>query len=287
MIKVMIKVDPFTDEIIYPSSDGKRMAENTKQYRYITMIKGGLGSLFYERPDVLVVADLLWYPVEGNPYISAAPDTMVIFGRPKGDRMSYMQWKEENIPPQVVFEILSPSNTHTEMVRKLAFYEKYGVQEYYIYNPDEVTLLGYLRQDNKLSLIETSMQGFQSPLLGIVFEIENDELNIYRADGLPFLDYEEQSQLFIKERKQRMTAEYEKEQAQKEEQKAQHEKEQAQKEEQKAQHEKEQAQKEEQKAQHEKEQAQKEKQEEMLAKEEALAQVANLQELLRKAGISM
>ncbi len=249
---MIIKTDPFTDEIIYPSSDGKRMAENMKQYRYITMIKGGLGSLFYDNPEVLVVADLLWYPVEGKPQISAAPDTMVIFGRHKGDRMSYMQWKEGNIPPQVTFEILSPSNTPSEMARKLAFYDRYGVQEYYIYDPDDVELMGYLRQDGKLALIETSMQGFQSPLLGIVFEIEDDELHIYRADGLPFLDYEEQNQLFIKERKQRMTAEREKRQAETE-----------------------------------KQQAIREKEEEMLAKEEALAQLAHLQELIKNAGISL
>ncbi len=40
---------------------------------------------------------------------------MVAFGRPKGERGSYQQWKENNIPPQVVFEILSPGNTQTEM----------------------------------------------------------------------------------------------------------------------------------------------------------------------------
>jgi Uma2 family endonuclease len=283
---MIIKTDPFTDEIIYPSSDGKRMAENTKQYRYITMIKGGLGALFYDNPEVLVVADLLWYPVEGKPQIAAAPDTMVIFGRPKGDRMSYMQWKEGNIPPQVAFEILSPSNKPTEMVRKLAFYERYGVQEYYVYDPDDVELIGYLRQDNKLALIETSMQGFQSPLLGIVFEIENDELHIYRADGLPFLDYEEQNQLFIKERKQRMTAEREKQQAELEKQQAETEKRQAELEKQQAETEKRQAELEKQQAETEKRQAIKEKEEEMLAKEEALAQLAHLQELIKNAGIS-
>jgi len=276
---MIIKVDPFTDEIIYPSSDGKRMAENTKQYRYITMIKGGLGSLFYDNPAVLVVADLLWYPVEGSPQICAAPDTMVIFGRPKGDRMSYMQWKEGNIAPQVAFEILSPSNKPAEMARKLAFYDKYGVQEYYIYNPDEVELLGYLRNGNSLQLIETNMQGFQSPLLGIVFEIENDELHIYQAGGLPFLDYEEQSQLFIKERKQRMKAEVEKQQVEMEKQQVEMEKQQVEMEKQQVEMEKQQV-------EMEKQQVMKEKEEEILAKEEALAQLAHLQELLKKAGIS-
>ncbi len=43
---------------------------------------------------------------------------MVVFGVEKGDRGSYQQWKENNIAPQVVFDILSPSNTFTEMGRK-------------------------------------------------------------------------------------------------------------------------------------------------------------------------
>ena len=46
---------------------------------------------------------------------------MVIFGCEKGDRGSYQQWKENNIAPQVVFEILSPGNTTKEMNRKLLF----------------------------------------------------------------------------------------------------------------------------------------------------------------------
>ncbi len=40
-----------------------------------------------------------------------APDVMVVFGRPKGRRGSYKQWQEDNIAPQVVFAILSPSNS--------------------------------------------------------------------------------------------------------------------------------------------------------------------------------
>ena len=110
-------------DIIYPESDGEPMAEHTKQFEIITMLHGGIDSLFHDRDDVFVAADLFWYPVEGNPNIRLAPDIMVVFGRPRGHRPSYMQWKEGNIPPQVVFEILSPSNRPTEMMNKLDFYD--------------------------------------------------------------------------------------------------------------------------------------------------------------------
>jgi Uma2 family endonuclease len=36
----------------------------------------------------------------------------------------------------VVFEILSPGNRLAEMMAKFEFYDRYGVEEYYIYDPD-------------------------------------------------------------------------------------------------------------------------------------------------------
>jgi len=121
--------------IIYPESDGQPMADNTLQFRWITVVQGNLAALFADRPDVFVAGDLLWYPVEGRADIRRAPDVMVAIGRPKGDRGAYLQWEEGGQPPQVVFEIWSPGNTIEEMARKHEFYERYGVSEYYLIDP--------------------------------------------------------------------------------------------------------------------------------------------------------
>jgi hypothetical protein len=75
------------------------------------MIEGGLDALFDDNPNVFVAGDLLWYPVEGKPSIFTAPDAMVVFGRPKGDRRSYLQWQEGNIPPQVSAPNILPCNS--------------------------------------------------------------------------------------------------------------------------------------------------------------------------------
>lgn len=80
-------------ELVYPESDGQPMADNTKQFRWIVTIKEGLEWLFKDEPNVFVAGDLLWYPQEGNHVTRAAPNAMVIFGRAKGDRGSYQQWK--------------------------------------------------------------------------------------------------------------------------------------------------------------------------------------------------
>src|SRR4051812_2372706 len=95
---------PSGPRIIYPDTDGQPMAENTLQFQWIVTIKEGLEHLFARDPNVFVAGDLFWYPVEGHPEIVMAPDAMVVFNRPKGHRLSYLQWEEGAIPPQVVFE---------------------------------------------------------------------------------------------------------------------------------------------------------------------------------------
>ncbi|NMG20558.1 Uma2 family endonuclease [Brasilonema bromeliae] len=179
--------------IIYPESDGQPMAENTKQFELIVLIKKNLDLLFDNDPNVFVAGDLLWYPVEGDNLTRRAPDVMVIFGRPKGDRGSYLQWREDNIAPQVVFEILSPSNSAKEMISKYKFYERYGVEEYYLYDPDTGELTGWLRSGNELAEIE-QMIGWVSPRLNIRFELSDGELQIYHPDGQRFLNYVELAQ---------------------------------------------------------------------------------------------
>lgn len=119
-------------KIVYPESDGKPMADNTKQLEAIVYLYDNLCALFADREDVFVAADLFWYPVEGHPEIRTAPDVMVVLGRPKGHRPSYKQWEEGNVAPQVVFEVLSPSNRPSDLIENYLFYQRYGVEEYYL-----------------------------------------------------------------------------------------------------------------------------------------------------------
>jgi Uma2 family endonuclease len=187
-------------ELIYPDSDGQPMSDNTKQFRWIVLIKENLEILFAHDPQVFVAGDLLWYPVQGRPDIRVAPDAMVVFGRPKGDRGSYKQWVEENVTPQVVFEILSPGNTVLEMNRKLLFYQHYGVLEYYLYDPDSINLGGFIRGDGSILEEISEMQGWVSPQLGIRFELAESDLVLYRPDGRRFLTSVELDQRAEQER---------------------------------------------------------------------------------------
>jgi Uma2 family endonuclease len=217
-------------DIIYPDSDGQPMADNTKQFRWIVTIQQNLEWLFADNPTVFVAGDLLWYPVEGNNKICTAPDVLVVFGRPKSDRGSYQQWNEDGIAPQVVFEVLPPSNRLTEMNKKQVFYDRYGVEEYYIYDPDENDLSGWLRPQNgetgergdRLEVIDP-IDNWTSPQLGIRFSLA-EELQIYRPDGSRFLSYVEIAQRAEQEKQraeqEQARAEQEKQRAEQERQRA-------------------------------------------------------------------
>jgi hypothetical protein len=178
------------------------MSDNTKLFQLIVKIQGGIDALFKDNENVFVAGDLLWYPVEGDNKTRQAPDTMVVFGRPKGDRGSYQQWLEDNIAPQVVFEIISPGNRLGEMFKLFKFYENSGVEEYYVYDPEDNELMGWVRSDGKLNSIE-SMEGWVSPRLEIRFETASGDLEIYRPDGLKFLSYVELSRQMEQEREEK------------------------------------------------------------------------------------
>jgi len=74
------------------------------------------------------------------------------------------------------------------MLRKFRFYDRYGVEEYYVYDPDRGELDGWIRRGGELVEIEKT-QGWVSPRLGVRFELADGELRIYRPDGEPFASF--------------------------------------------------------------------------------------------------
>ena len=185
-----LSIPELLERIEYPEGDGQPMSDNTEQWNWMTLIKEGLEALFANEPNVFVAGNLLWYPAEGNNRLRVAPDVLVAFGPAKGPRGSYMQWKESDIAPQVVFEVVSPGNTPTEMSQKIDFYETHGVEEYYIYDPADGTLLGYQSRGGQWTRIAT-MRGWISPRLKVRFDLEEGELVLQGPDGRRFVSYVE------------------------------------------------------------------------------------------------
>jgi Uma2 family endonuclease len=258
----MAPIPPFVVDPLYPSSDGKPMAENTDQYQWLVLIAENIMALFADRPDVFVAADLLWYALQhhqkvaGEPIVQA-PDVMVVWGRPPGHRMSYKQWEEDGIPPQVVFEVLSPSNTtregRREMQRKFEFYQRHGVEEYYCYDPSTQSLQVWLRQGDRLEPLAIPPV-WHSPRLGVLFQwVPGQPLGLFYPNGEPFMNLQVMHQLRQQAQLQTQQAQFQAEQAQLQAQQAQLEAQQAQLQTQQAQFQAQQAQLQAQQAEAEKE----------------------------------
>jgi hypothetical protein len=76
------------------------------------------------------------------------------------------------------------------MLQKFEFYQRYGVEEYYLHDPDGGTLEGWLRKGERLQEIE-KMEGWVSPRLKVRFELVNGELQLFGPDGQRFATYVE------------------------------------------------------------------------------------------------
>lgn len=181
---------------LYPDSDGKLVADNSEQFRWIKLLTGNLEILVADQL-AFVAGDLLWYPEPKPQNMPAAdkqkvwcqaPDAMVVMGRPPGYRGSYKQWEEENIAPQVVFEIISPSNTADEILDKQAFYLKHGVLEIYFYDPIKLKFWGWVRSavSEMPQIIGPINCPWISPILKVRFEIFDEGLVLFYPDGEEF-----------------------------------------------------------------------------------------------------
>lgn len=71
------------------------------------------------------------------------PDIVVICNKNKIDKKGCLG------APDIVVEILSPSTGYKDETSKLALYEKYGVREYWIVNPDAKYIMIYRLKDDK------------------------------------------------------------------------------------------------------------------------------------------
>lgn len=140
-------VKPKKRRIYYPESDGKPMAETDAHLKQIFHLINALENFFLERNDVYVAGCNMFYYVEGEPQKCVSPDVYVCFGIPKGNRRVYKVWAEKNTVPAVIFEITSRKTAANDREEKKELYQRLGVREYYVYNPEDPKTLSAFRLD--------------------------------------------------------------------------------------------------------------------------------------------
>lgn len=122
-------------EVIYPSEERKKMGETDYQHIQISILEQMLRLFLTNKKDVYLASDLIVYYEEGNVNRRFAPDLMICFGAENKKRRTYKLW-EEKVVPQVVIEVVSKETWQKDVTTKRRLYEKLGVKEYYIIDPE-------------------------------------------------------------------------------------------------------------------------------------------------------
>ncbi len=95
------------------------------------------------QPDIVVVLEQNLSIIDENGHIHGVPDLLV--------------------------EVLSPGNKDHDLIRKKDLYERFGVKEYWIADPDTNLVLGYQLVNKLYEKIHEEIGTFQSPLLDLSF----------------------------------------------------------------------------------------------------------------------
>ena len=133
------------EELYYPESDGKPMAE-TDDHRIAATEVIAMLSDRYDGTDTYVAGNNMLYYVQGNPRRSLSPDAYVVFGIGSQPRRVYKVWENGGKAPAVVFEFTSRSTQSEDVETKHRLYEQVlGVPEYFLFDPTGEYLLPRLR----------------------------------------------------------------------------------------------------------------------------------------------
>ena len=159
----------------YPTSDGRPVAETPLHYRRLADASHALGMRYESQPGAYVGVNMLVYDQPGNPTRHLSPDLFVAFGVEgrEREREIYKLW--EDAAPSFVLEVTSKT-THGEDERKQARYARWGVGEYFLYDPRaeyvKPPLQGFRLEGRAYRAMATGIlgngkRGFASEALGL------------------------------------------------------------------------------------------------------------------------
>ena len=188
------------DDVYYPESDGKPMAETEIHVEETIYLLVALKDRYRDAQDVYVGGDMFLYYVEGDPKKVVAPDVFVVPGVPKRKRRIYKLW-EEGRPPALIVEVTSADTRKEDLGRKKALYERLGVAEYILYDPlgDYLSprLQGFRLIGGQYEPVPHSAKNsLESRTVGLTFQMEGSQLRLIdTATGTLLLRDEEVREL--------------------------------------------------------------------------------------------
>jgi Uma2 family endonuclease len=124
-------VDP-----LYPDEDGRPMGDTDYHSIAMVSLREGLEDFFWDRDDVYVGMNLIFYYEEGNPKARRDQDILVAKGVVgKHKRRSFRLW-EEGVLPRTLFEVVSRKTVRVDVGEKVVLYERLRIPEYFLFDPE-------------------------------------------------------------------------------------------------------------------------------------------------------
>lgn len=178
-----------TTEIVYPSGDGKPVAE-TFDHLYVLLITLEVLRQYLAGQRATVLGNQFLYYAQGYPRLRVAPDVMVIFNVEPGGRDNYKTWEEGEVPC-VIFEMTSESTREKDETIKKTLYAQLGVQEYWQFDPRgewiSEQLRGYqlhefVNSEGEVEPVYEAISTGQSKVLKLQLVAEGRLIGFYRLD---------------------------------------------------------------------------------------------------------
>lgn len=178
------------DGVYYPEEREDDMGETSYHIKLITNFLQILLHFFRQQEDVFLSANMNLYYEEGNSRKWLAPDLLIAFGVPKTERSSYLLFREK-IFPQVIFEVASEKTWRNDVLEKLDFYDKYGAEEYYIFDAEfaylPAPLMAFHRQGERLVKKQITDGRVFSPRLGLEIIQKENTFRLFKPQTNEFL----------------------------------------------------------------------------------------------------
>lgn len=171
------------DHTIYPSGDGRPVAETPIHRRNLFDLIDVLDRYFAGEPMVYVSGNMLMYYVPGDKRKHVAPDVFFVRGVPKDTpRDYYLVWREA--APDLVIELTSSSTKAEDLGKKKRLYQnELGVREYLLFDPRgeylDPKLQGYRLDNGKYVAMVPVDDRLVSEATGLHFEAQGEDLRVY------------------------------------------------------------------------------------------------------------
>lgn len=187
------------ESVLYPDSDGHFLPPTPLQAHAVMNVRYALMHHFAHVDNVVLEGDMFMYYEEGNPAASISPDVYVVLDHDLGDRGVYKFW-DEGKSLDFALDVISPSSDMRDSEDTRSLYERLGIGEYFLFQPDPSRrgrrLVAYRLRGQTYEEMSPGPDGAVcSEALGVSFRIEGENLRLRNfATGLDYPWMDENSQ---------------------------------------------------------------------------------------------